>query len=376
MDENVDYNFAFDFENDFTAAENQIITEVLMEPFGVFGSDDLGLDSYILPDVDYMPLNNGVDALNDAVEMISNIFPTMDTALPSDSSFQTEPITGNANMIMSYANLLEPTQSMKIEMPTYADAESMIIEDEYNENIITEEETSYQNLETVDVPQLYDNLQSTFGLKHLKDINEKLSYPALKAECVQDPVTNENESPIAPEIRWKTYLMPLNRSGSDTESVHQIEQKLRQRPDIVMSIVKRHTHPSKSNEKKIVLVAPPKKTKQPLTEHISVDVKLKENDFNHRVILPRIDISAVRRRRKVPVVLDSPEKTKSHVLRLLGTDCFNLDNGRLIKCKIVPAKDKSNKVDENQRMVEVRFSDIHQMNIRRRSTRRTKQKPE
>lgn len=371
MDENVDY-FPFDFASDFTAAENQIINEVLMEPFDGFGGDDLGLNSYILPDVDYMSLSN-TSASNDAVEMLSNLFPTMDAALMPVPSLQSETITGDANMIMSYANLSQPIQSMKTELPTYEDAESIIMEDKYDKNFV-EEETSYQNLETFDVPQLYDNLQSTFGLKHLKDIDEKLSYPALKVECDQDPVTNENELPLAPEVKWKTYLMPLNYGGADVESVHQIQQKLRQRPNITMSIVKRHVN--KSNEKKILMVAPPKKTKKPLTEYIPVDVKLKENHFDHRILLPRIDKSAIRRKRKAPVVLDSPEVTKSHVLRLLGTGCFNMDNGRVIKCKIVPAKDKSNKTDENKRMVEVQFSDIHQMNVRRRSTRQSKQKPE
>lgn len=357
MDGINDFKFTpFDFSSDFTPGENQIMDEILMQPFETFITNGL-------PDINYMSLSPSVlhpiNTSDDAVERICNLFPLMDTS-------ESETIIGNGNVIMSWTNVMDSNPSP---VPNYQmnGIGNDIIEELPNEP----EQPSYQELETFDVPQLYDNLQITFGLNHLKEIDTNLNYPALKMECDQsDNACNQSSPvPIPHEYEWKTFLMPIQCDASYTSSVQEIQAKLKARPDIVMSIIKQRTQQDKANETKILLVAPPKRTKQPSTRYLSVGEQLKQIE-NEDIVVPRICGITKPRARKTPIRLDSVEETKAHLLRMLGTVCYDMISGRLVEKKAESIVPEACANDESMHLVGIQFGE---MRTRRRSTRRAKQ---
>lgn len=366
MDGLNNFKFApFNFDTDFTAAENRIIDELLMQPYDTFTNGFVMADNHDLSDMNYMPLSpsvlNPINSSDNGVETICNLFPSMDTSA-------SEAITGNGDMIMSWTNVMEPNPSPEPNYPIDI-TENDIIEDLTNEP----EQPSYQELQTFDVPQLYDNLQTTFGLNHLKEIDTNLNYPALKMECDQGGNANNQSSPgterLPREIEWKTFLMPIRCDASCTGSVQEIQAKLKARPDIVMQIVKQRTQEAKTNETKILLVASPKQTKKPSMRYLSVGEQLKQIE-NEEINVPRFRYVVKQQARKTPVKLDTVEGTQEHLLRVLGTHCYDMIDGRLVKRKVEPNTSIACAKKEMKQLVEIQFKD---MRTRRRSTRRTKQ---
>lgn len=361
MDGTNDFKFAFDFENEFSPVENQIINDILMQPMDTF-------DQFDLPDMNFLSLSPSDGQFNqfDSSNVTNGVEP-IDNMYTATEPLQTDTITGNGDMVMSWTNVMEPSSSTQSELPSNY-YECLISEDHSNDA----ETASYQNLETFDVPQLFDNMQTTFGLSQLKEIDAKLNYSALKMEC--DASDNSDQGPLVVphEIKWKTFLMPIKCDANGANSVQQLQQKFKEHPDIVMSIIKQRTQQAKSNETKILLVAPPKKTKQPSKRYASVDEQLRRLD-SEEIVVPQIDAAHKPCKRKSAVKLDAADDTEIRLLRVLGTDCYNVINGRLVKCKIVPASPKSDaSADDANRTVEIEFGDICQ-NSRRRSLRRNKQ---
>lgn len=362
MDEINNWRIApFDFNSDFTAAENHIINGILMQPFETFvsnGFPDIDLDALLNPNV--LNLN---DSSSDGGNR--NVMPVIDRP-------DSETITGNGDVIMSWTNVME-SEPMPPSNYHFDAIENDIIEDLSNEP----EPPSYQELETFDVPKLYDNLQSTFGLNHLKEIDTNLNYPALKVECDQSDSINHPSSPaiIPHEYKWKTFLMPIQCDMPQTSSIQEIRAKLQERPDIVFSIIRMRTQHDQANETKILLVAPPKQTKRPSKRYIPVSEQLARIG-DERILVPCIDSVKKPRVRKTPVKLNSPEETQAQVIFALGPADYDVINERSVEQKIAMKAPKMYAVapkaraKETKKLVEIQFGDIR---TRRRSTRQPKQ---
>lgn len=368
MDGPDDFKFPFDFDSEFSAAENQIMNDILMQPFDPFAGIGFSFaDQYDLADMHFMPLspNDGqLSQLNSSSSQIG--VEPIDSSCAASEPSPADTITGNADMLMSWTNVLEPnstTHSSELP-PNYY--EQLIVEEHTNDGMPSET-ASYQTLETVDVPQLYDKVESTFGLERLKEIDTKLNYPALKSECDANGDADQSPATAVHETKWKTFLLPIKCDANGAESVHRIQQKFKERPDIVMSIIRQRGQRATSNETKILLVAPPKQTKQPSTQYLSVDEQLQRLE-TEEIVVPVIDRTMKPRKRKSPVKLDTVEVARENILRMLGTDCYDLVNGHIVKRKAAPAPPKMDCADESNRLVELKFGDICK-NARRRSAR-------
>lgn len=360
----IDFNLKFDFNNDFTTAENHVIDELLLESFDSTYGNEVSVDENPLNSLANFNLScdNLMDEMNVFMDNHSNSsnaatdnFPYFPQQSEDENQMNAMPIIGNGNLMMSWMNCVYQPESIKNDLQM-KNADAIGVS---NDNVCS----TYQELETFDIPKLYSDLETVYGLKDLRDIDAYLNYSSLTPECSNEKQFIFDESNATK--KRKIFLLPIHCDNSETESVKHLGEKLKSRTDILHSIMNRlnDNSISKYKETKILLIASPKQKLQKSERYLSVEQQLNRIE-NKNVDLPRIKNSIpLQRKRKQSIKCDSSENVNAHVHSLFNKRSSNIICGRIIGLHSSSKENQQvlagNNATENKNgSIEVSFADI------------------
>lgn len=333
--------FEFDYQNDFTDGEHRIINDMLgipVESAKLFETDasfdasrtssssffdylcnDTGsagdvaaLDN--LPENQLKPFESGLNQVGHEVNGYVTESENLNVAtVDQDANFDWTTFLDKSPV---QDNVIEESPS-----PTLGVA-SESVQNEL-ENVICDNGFVYQELKTLDVPQMYANLDQTFGLMDLKKIDENMDYSSLPTEhqtCQEDRnIINNN----APTMKQKLFLLPMQLNQSGTDSLYKVSRKLKNNPFALNSMLNQCS----GTESKIKLLLPsrPKRIKQKSERYLTVNEQL-ERIHTKEIILPSIAPKMQREKRKEAPKLDKEKVPVAYAFEVVLTNIMENNN--------------------------------------------------
>lgn len=309
-------NFDFDFQHDFTDDENRVIDDILANPgesSGLFRAQPpfdenrTGSSSFF----DYLCNDSG--STNDAALLEHNLSNSQMVTFNSDSNqcethevvnfpAESEGMTDIQNVNFDWTTFLDesPTQENVPEQPTsiVPPADEPVQNDSIDSsNMICDNGFVYQELKTFDVPEMYANLDQTFGLVDLRKINESMDYSVFENEQqVDQNDSNIGNSSAAPLLKQKLFLLPLHLNQSGCDSLLQVATKLHNHPFILNSMMNK-CDDKEANKTQILLPSRPKQIKQKSERYLPVNEQL-ERINAEVIVLPSIERKLEQRQKR------------------------------------------------------------------------------
>lgn len=328
-------NFEFDFQHDFTDGENCVIDDILANPVesaSLFKTeafmesqtssssffDYLCNDSGCTSDVAaFDPLaNNQLNqssntSLNRMTHEIENFQAESDGIIAQNVNFDWTTFLDNSS---SQENIISDVSPIT---PDYSVNQSEFID---SRNVICDNGFVYEELKTLDVPQMYTNLDQTFGLMDLKTIDKSLDYSALGNEHQSGQNERNFVNSNASLVKQKIFLMPLNLNQSGRESLLQVATKLKNRPFILNSMLNQCDE--KVSQSKILLPSRPKQIKHKSKRYLTVNEQLEEINTKE-IVLPMIKLNRQRKKRKEMPKIDMEKVPVAYAVQVVVTKIFD-----------------------------------------------------
>lgn len=307
-------DFEFDFQNDFTTTENQVIDEILtneIETGGIFDGvrenpssfeyfyDDPGAVNGFgtaerLPQQQMLAIENGV---NQAGFNHGN-FSTASYEI--EASVDEHFVDGIDFDWTTFLEDKSPGQLNTAIEQSMVDQQNQAVQDDLlgSANVINDNGFIYQELKTLDVPQIYGNLGKTFGLDDLKKLDKCVDFASLTTS--KHPIQQDNNDDIDgddetmidhrndPLAKTKVFLMPLQMDPQSAESIQNVATKLKKYPEVLNSMLNKCG--KSKNAEKLELPGKAKHIKQQSEQYHELEAKT--------TISPMIKPSTERRQRK------------------------------------------------------------------------------
>lgn len=301
-----DLNFDFDFNQDFDRNENQIMNEILNEPFQLESSasdfDSTTAASFLGNETNYSieefsdsPSNfSNLDSVNFSHDYPSSLQLNMEnySDISVDETYQ---ISSEANESFDWSAFLQKSPLHEViveENEVPVDAEPAIsnpIEmEKYNDDGIV-----YEELQDLNVCQMYNDVKSKFELIELKSIEKNIDYDNLLKRMIDArAVCNQNN-----EKQQKVFFLPTNYPSD--EKTDALMNKLQNDPSIADSLLNQCNTMAK-NPNEIVIKRQPKQIKQKSTKFLTTAEQLIQIDRKD-VNLVTIEKAQVKHLRKTKV---------------------------------------------------------------------------
>lgn len=320
--------FAFDFRNDFTDGEQRVMDEILinLEESANFYEGDTEFDANRTSSsslLDYLCNDSGSTADVTTLEHLSNnqLMPfgrDLNQVGHENNAFVTEQENFNAVSVDQEANFdwttfldKSPAQTNIVEeistsLSDYA-SNSTVVDPaiRYNGRV-------YEELKTLDVPQMYANLDQTFDLKNLKKIDESMNYSSLPIDqrCHEDwNILNNN----APQMNQKMFLLPMQLNESGIKSLQQVDKKLKNDPHALNFLAQQC---DKDSRMKVYLPQRPCQTERKSEKYLTVNEQL-EQVQTKEIILPSIEQKNQRKKRKEAPKIDKEKVSISYAFEVV-----------------------------------------------------------
>lgn len=322
-------NFEFDFQHDFTDNENRVIDDILSNPVesvGLFETDTSFGDRRTSSSsfFDYL--------CNDST-------PTIDVAsLENLSKSQLVPYNGNQvnHEEINYPAQPDGTaeQNVNFDWTTFLDESSNqanVIEDvsssvpeqsmpnEFSDagNVICDNGFVYQELKTLDVPQMYTNLDETFGLMDLKAVDESMDYSALVNDLKSDQNDQNTVNSNATSMKQKLFFLPMQLDQMGTEALLHVATKLKNHPFTLNSMLNKCIE--RNIQTKILIPKRPKQIKQKSDQYLTVNEQL-EKIHTKEIVLPTIQPKPEQRKRKEVPKVDKEKVPVAYAFEVVLTN--------------------------------------------------------
>lgn len=327
-------DFEFDFQHDFTSGENRVIDDILSNsiPSGEIFEAGQSLMEVTREDssfFEYLCNDSGSASDLGTLEQLpaNQLFPvesetnqaSYEVANFATESNGTDNTADDQNVSFDWTTFLDKSPSQK-------SVEEQSSENEPSEpvpidrgNVIRDNGFIYQELKTLDIPQMYANLGETFGLADLKKIDERMNYSSLPAErrSNQNDRTAMNNMTNVPLTKKKVFLMPLQMDRKSTESLLNVANNLKCHPDILNSMLSQCS--GREFTKEIRLPNRPKQIKQKSQRHLTINEQLERINMKE-VVLPMIDQPAIRRERKQILPISMERVPVNYAVEVVLTD--------------------------------------------------------
>lgn len=349
--------FEFDFQQDFTPNENRVIDDILTNPIefdmnSSSFSEYFGRNSATANDVaatamepsqpmepqlqhqQMTPFGNG--ACQNGFHQPN--FPT--TSYQLDASVAEQNVDGidfDWTTFLDDKATVQPDTVVNEPSTEAIDQQNRPEQDglQDSSNVINENGFVYQELNTLDIPQIYGNLDRTFGLNDLRKLDECLDYESLSVAKHSNQQNNNDDDDDdeydggdsaddtlighvnGPLQQKKVFLMPLQLDLASTESLNNVAAKLKKHPLIVNSMLNQCGRTKKSD--KIVLSSRPKHVKQQSERYLSVRERL-ERIASMDFAVPMIPPSNERRQRKQPLKIDGEKVPIQYAVSIVLTE--------------------------------------------------------
>lgn len=316
-----DFNVEFDFQNDFTDGENSVINQILTNPIEsteLFEADDTfsgggggGGQFNSSSFLEYLCQDSST--FND--DILSHHFSgsesvTYDSGFTqvgyeletfaTDSSGM-DAVAADQNFDFDWTTFLDES-SQESDNPSKSVSPTYDVQNSFqdNENVICDNGFVYQELKTLDVPQLYSDLNQTFDLTNMKEYEQSIDYSTLA-----DQNDADDEKPIiehdAPIMNQKVFLMPFEMNESGTQSLYQIATKLKDDPTVMNSMLNQCQN--KEQNTNILIPSRPKQIKQKTDRYQTVSEQLNQIKTKE-IVLPPIGRKSPRKARKQTPKID------------------------------------------------------------------------
>lgn len=321
-----DFNlsFEFDFQHDFTDNENQVIEDILTNPiesselfetgesFGDTHSHQSSFFDYLCNDS--RPVND-IAALDHLSR--SQLLPfecNVDhQAADKQHSFANgsngpEVSSADQNVNFDWTTFLDqsPAQSCSAEEAPSAhqrddNASNALVNT--NNDMIRDNGFIYQELKTLDVPQMYANLDQTFGLIDLKKIDESMDYSSLTYdnETCRDHRNNMLDLNQTALSKKKVFVMPLQSHPAAVESSRKVGLKLKSHPMILTKMLSQCAN--QQSEKKVLFPCRPKQIKSKSQRYLTIDEQLRLINTKE-IVLPMNGPNSQSQKRKGNLKMD------------------------------------------------------------------------
>lgn len=342
-----DLGFNFDFGADFDRNESQIINELLTESYKI-ETTDLQLEtaeSFVNDESKSMffeYLNEDFDANADFSNLDSIDFPADFANLNEfESTFGSSSLNVNesTNLISRKENKEDDASGIECVPFDWSSffqqspSHEVIVDNsdfQINESVSEANNSNgivYEELTDLNVPKLFNDLESKFELMELKAIDNEIKYADL-INCASENVemcATENV-----EQNQKLYIFPMTDDMCDGNFNH-VVNRFEIEPSIVESLLNKCSgHLSIGNI--IVFQREPNQTKQKSTKFPSTAERFSKIN-QQEVVLPMIEQCLRKRQRKQVIVLDPTSRTKDKIAAAGGDKKPTITRKRSIKAK-------------------------------------------
>lgn len=275
-----DFDLNFDFNLEFDRNDNQIINEILNEPFQ-FGSSTSDFDTSTAASFLRDETNYSIENFSDSLSNFSNL-DSVNFSTDFPSSFQpnvknfssvaveeTYQISSDANESFDWSAFLHKSppheviveeNEKPIDVPS-ALSNSIKMENQ-NDDVIV-----YEELQDLNVRQIYNDVNSKFELMELKSIDKSVDYDdLLKSPIDARFVCNQKN-----EKQQKLFFVPTNYPVD--VKIDALMNKLQNDPSIADSLLNQ-CNPTAEDSNKIVIKRQPKQIAQKSTNFLTIAEQL------------------------------------------------------------------------------------------------------
>lgn len=324
-------NFEFDFQHDFTDGENRVIDDLLANPVdttGLFEAEPPfdGNQTNSSSFFDY--LYNGSATTID-INSLENLSKNQMVQFNGDQvsrevdSYPIQPdgMVAEQNLNFDWTTFLDESSNQGnviVETPSSVPEESMQYDTVVDsDNVIRDNGFVYQELKTLDVPQMYTNLDESFGLMDLKTIDENMDYSVLANDTQSDQNDQNVVNSNAPSMKQKLFFLPMQLNQKGTESLLQVATKVKNNPLLLNSMINKCT--DRETNIKILLPSPPKQIKTKSERYLTVNEQL-EQIQTKEIILPSVERKQRQKKRKQAPKLDQEKVSVAYAVEVVLTN--------------------------------------------------------
>lgn len=303
-------NFDFDFQHDFTDGENQVIDDILTNP--------VELETLFETDA---PLNDDPTLIFDSAVVLQN-FPKNQLATnigymerSDQDDFDNfnagqDPMVAEPNINFDWTTFLE-SPSIKIQnnisdRPILIDA----VQNDWIQinNMICDNDFIYQELNTLDVPQMYANLDHKYSLGELKKIDEGVEYSSLSNG--QNDHINSTSLMKKPHL----FLLPFHLNKAGIESVQHVASNLKNRSFRLNVMLDKC-------DDNILLRKRPKQIKQKSNRYLTFKEQM-ERIKAKEIKLITIDREVPRQKRKQALRFNKEKESVEYAFQSVSSNAF------------------------------------------------------
>lgn len=383
-------NFQFDFDHDFNDCENSVIDNFLANPDesnGLFDTAYVDDRTNSASFFDYLCDDSATDI---DVTSLENLPKTQLVSFSSDSNqlnhdvdsypIQQDGTVAEQNVNFDWTSFLDESSDQTnatVAAPSSATNDLTFNGIGNTANVICDNGFVYQELKTLDVPQMYSNLDERFGLMDLRTLNNTMDYSALQSDQNDQNTANSN----APPIKHKLFFLPMDLNQNGTESLLQVATKMNNHSEMLNSMLNKCA--AREIDDKILLRSAPKKIKAKAEQYLTVNEQLKLVQTKE-IILPKIERKPQPRKRKTTPKVVKDKVPVEYAYELVLTDILKThaivnsktdeDEKAVNAKKATKAKKVTPKVTKSKRRTNNNDETLIESRPTRRSTKKTKSK--
>lgn len=331
-----DFSFEFDFQSDFTEGENCVIDELLANPIESTDLFDTSTAYQTNPAssssfFDYLCNNSNTIANEISLGNLSTSqlvpydsgFSQVQYEIDSFANNSSGMVSGAAdtateNMNFDWTKFLDESSAdgNSIEAPLQSQPEQIEGHVDDSSGMICDNGCVYQELKTLDIPQMYSDLDQTFDLTGLKERSQCIDYSVLAKENEPNRIVqnNENHSSLT---NSKVFLLPFQMNAASTQSLYQMATKLKDNPMMLDSMIRQCAN--KNQNPKILIPSRPKQVKPKTKRYLTVDEQLKEINTK-KIVLPSIGRKLQRQSRKQKPQIDKEKVEVKYSVQIVLED--------------------------------------------------------
>lgn len=379
-----DFTFEFDFQHDFTDGENRVIDDILansVETVGLFEADTTFDGSRPRASSFFDYLYNDSGSAIDVTSLENQLVPFNGEQVHhgvESYPMQPERIVAEQNVNFDWTTFLDesPGQpNVTVEAPSSVPQESIPNEIIDAGNVICDNGFVYQELKTLDVPQMYSKLDETFGLMDLKAVDESMDYSALVNTLQSDQndqnAVNSNATSMKQKSQQKLFFLPMQLNQTGTESLYQVATKMKNRPFILNSMLSKCT--DREAKAKILISSAPKQVKTKSEQYLTVNEQLQQIQTKE-IILPSIKAKPKHNKRKEALKMIKEKMPVAYAFEVVLTNIqepssSSTNNGQINVKKATRTKKATTKTTASKRR-----NNDNELSVESKPTRRSNKK--
>lgn len=361
-------DFEFDFQYDFTAGENHIIDDILansVETDGLFETGQPLIENSRIESSSFFEYLCNDSGTSGELGVLDQLPQTQLLPFECNETPASHELLNSAN-ITSQIEITTPTiQDVSFDWTMLIDKspsqlnvaeEKMIIEQSDSvdsANVVTqmihENGCIYQELKTLDVAKMHTELRKKFGFDELKKLDDRINYATLSTGWHTSQSDNDTTIAInkVPLTKKKVFILPFE-NGRNRPELQRLTKKFENNPAILNSICNQCEN--KTNAKKYRLAIRPKQIRQKSERYLTPYEQFTRID-TMKIELPMNNSYGLRRKRKQIINTD---KEKVPVKCAVSQTLTGINENQLMlnKAKNMAIKSRSVKRNENVEFVD------------------------